>query len=207
MRVIRVLVVLFVLCGIAACAPQTTATRMAPTEMEFAPAAVPQYQVRELSVTVPTSLRVSEANSYYPMADIVWRGDPHGNRHDQVATIVRSAMAFGAAQLHGPKAVDLDVEVTRFHSLTEKTRYSFGGTHSIYFMLTIRDAVSGDIIEGPRQVDASFEAWGGARAIEAERNGNTQKRRITNHLAAVIQRQLGLFPEPRHAVTQTAMLN
>lgn len=207
MNTIKTLMTLVLALGITACATVPTATRNVPLDAKIAPAGPPPYRVNEVSVTVPATLRVSEANVYYPLADIVWRGEPHGNRHDQVATIVRDAMTFGAAQVRGPRAVNLEVEVTRFHSLTEKTRYSFGGTHSIHFVLTIRDAASGAVLEGPRRVDASFDAWGGARAIEAERNGITQKRRITSHLAAVIQRQLGLFPEPRGDAVQTATLN
>ena len=35
----------------------------------------PLYTIADVRVSVPRSLRVSEANVFYPMADIVWRGD------------------------------------------------------------------------------------------------------------------------------------
>ena len=36
----------------------------------------PRYNVVDIRVAVPQHLRVSEANVFYPLADIVWRGDP-----------------------------------------------------------------------------------------------------------------------------------
>ena len=35
-----------------------------------------QYDVQAINVSVPQSLRSSEANSFHPNADIVWRGEP-----------------------------------------------------------------------------------------------------------------------------------
>lgn len=194
MNAIKTLVGLALVLGMAACGAVPTATRNQPLEQSLATPSSPEYSVRNVNVAVPTSLSVSEANAYYPIADIVWRGDSYGDRYQQVANIVRDASVLGASQLRGPRLVNLNIEVQRFHSLTERTRYSFGGTHSIHFVLTVSDAETGEVIDGPRNVDASLDAWGGARAIRAEREGYTQKVRITNHVAAVIQRELGLHP-------------
>ena len=37
------------------------------------------YALHSIRFAVPDDLTVSEANGYYPIADIVWRGDPLGN--------------------------------------------------------------------------------------------------------------------------------
>ena len=149
-----------------------------------------QYDVQAVNVSVPRSLSASEANSFHPNADIVWRGDVAGDRHVQVAAIFNEAMARGTAVMHsGPKVV-VDIEVVRFHCLTEKTRFTVGGVHSLHFMLTVRDAVSGAIIQGPRLVIADVKAAGGARAIAEDRAGLTQRVVVVQRLAEVIRREL-----------------
>jgi len=50
------------------------------------------YNVVDYSVRVPSNLTISEANSYYPVADIVWRGDALGDRHMQVAKIFQDSL-------------------------------------------------------------------------------------------------------------------
>ena len=56
----------------------------------------PDFSVVDVRVIVPETLKVSEANTYKPRADIVWRGDPYGNRYEQVAAIMRAAAACDA---------------------------------------------------------------------------------------------------------------
>lgn len=157
---------------------------------------IAQYAVKEVRVSVPRDLTVSEANLYYPVADIVWRGEPRGDRHAQVQAIVEEAMAKGTRRMHKGPAVVVDVTVRRFHALTEKTRYSFGGVHSIRFDLTVRDAETGRIIEGPRLVVGDVEGAGGKRAIEEEARGLTQRLVIVHNLAHTILRELSLRREP-----------
>ncbi|SLN12963.1 hypothetical protein PSA7680_00231 [Pseudoruegeria aquimaris] len=183
--------------ALSACSTPQVVSRYAPIEGGLAgdSAAVAlrrDYNVVDLRVTVPRDLKVSEANSYYPRADIVWRGDAYGDRYQQVAAIFEEGMTRGAAAFKGSRDVIVDIRVTRFHSLTEKTRYTIGGTHSIKFEMTVRDAKTGEVIEGPRRVSADLDGYGGQRAIEAERAGQTQKVRITDHLAREIQRQLSV---------------
>lgn len=146
--------------------------------------------VEDVIVHVPRSLKVSERNSYYPRGDIVWRGDPLGDRHAQVQAIFESALKRGVQSLHGPVKVDLEVTVKRFHALTEKARYTVGGVHSITFDLAVRDAETGKILVPPRTIRADLEGFGGQQAILAEARGETQKVRITNHLAEVIRQEL-----------------
>ena len=153
-------------------------------------AVLSDVNVIAVNVNVPATLSVSEANRYYPGGDIVWREDPMGNRHEQVQTIVKAALEKGVAGLSGSRDVELDVVVSRFHALTEKARYTVGGVHAIQFTLQVRDAETGVILSGPKKIVADFDALGGRAAIQAEANGNTQKVRITNHLAHVILQEL-----------------
>ncbi len=77
--------------GLSACASVDTATRNAPmdhTATEMA-APAPSFSLAGFDVNVPLTLKVSEANSYYPGGDIVWRGDVYGNRYEQVGALLK----------------------------------------------------------------------------------------------------------------------
>jgi hypothetical protein len=149
-----------------------------------------QYDVEDIRISVPSKLKVSEANMFYPVADIVWRGEPMGNRHAQVMSIFKEAMDRGTYTMNSGRKVLVDIEVTRFHSVTEKTRYTVGGTHSMRFTLTVRDALSGEVIDGPRLVTADAKAAGGAQAVAEEQMGRTQRVVVVERLASVIRSEL-----------------
>jgi hypothetical protein len=144
------------------------------------------YSVRKVVIRVPETLVVSEENRYYPEGDIVWRGDPPGDRHAQVKAIFEVGIGRGAAAMKGKTKVDIDIEVMRFHALTEKARYSVGGLHAITFAITLMDPKTGEPIRPSRIVQADLDGYGGDEAIAADAAGLTQKFRITNHLANVI---------------------
>ncbi len=150
----------------------------------------PQYDVQEVRVTVPRDLVVSEANAYYPLADIVWRGEERGDRYAQVKQIFSEAVGFGTSGMRKGPAVIVEVEVKRFHALTEKTRFTFGGVHSVRFNLTVRDAQTGAILEGPRYVIADVKASGGRKALAEEQAGRSQRVVIIENLSQVIRREL-----------------
>lgn len=150
----------------------------------------PLYDVREVRVTVPRSLVVSEANLFYPVADIVWRGEPIGDRHEQVRQIVTEAFGFGTAGMRTGPGVIVEVQLRRFHALTEKTRFTVGGVHSLRFDLTVRDAATGAILDGPRLVIADVPAAGGRKALEEDRMGRTQRVVIVEHMSQVVRREL-----------------
>ena len=139
---------------------------------------------------VPRSLQVSEANSYYPLGDIVWRGDAYGDRHAQIEAILSDSMGLARAGHRGSVPAVVEIEVKRFHSLTEKTRFSVGGVHSIRFDLTLRDPKTGVALAPTREIRADLKEYGGQRAMEAERQGLTQKLRVTRHLANVLRSEL-----------------
>ncbi|MEL6610133.1 MAG: DUF6778 family protein [Pseudomonadota bacterium] len=178
------------LVSLGACSAYDPATRSAPLETPALVAAQPSFDVTELKINVPKRLTVSEANSYYPRADIVWRGDAMGDRHKQVLAIFADSFQRGTAELEGVQPISVEVEVLRFHAQTEKARYTVGGIHSIKFNLTVRDAQTGQVIVPTRFVNADLPGLGGSAAIAAEAQGQTQKVRITDHLAYVIEQEL-----------------
>jgi hypothetical protein len=178
---------------VSGCATGDTATRNAPTAGVAGVTNVQSltYDVQEVRVSVPETLSVSEANLYFPRGDIVWRGDPQGDRYAQVKAIVEAGLQSGVAQMQpGVVPVVLDVEVTKFHALTEKARYTVGGVHAVQFNVVLRNPETGAAYNAPHLVKADFKAFGGKQALEAEAQGLTQKKRITEHLAQVIQVEL-----------------
>jgi hypothetical protein len=146
------------------------------------------WSLASLVVNVPRSLTVSEdAHLLKPRADIVWRGDPPGDRYVQIEGILRGALEGQLAQMGGSVPVEVQIDVTRFHAQTERVRYTVGGQHEIEFFVTVRHAETGAILSGPRHVDLTFRAYGGQAAIEAEARGETQRVRITQRVAGWAQ--------------------
>ncbi|PTQ74925.1 DUF6778 family protein [Celeribacter persicus] len=171
------------------------------TDYDQAPAAqvARGWNVSSLSVNVPKELTVSEANVYAPNADIVWREDPLGDRHEQVRSIVTVAAKRGVAGLSGRTPVKLTITVHEFHALSDITRYqlSHSGVHNIRFSIAVHDARSGKLLAYEEGVKADLIAFTGQQAREAEKLGLTQKVRITDHIAKVIASWLGTGPDVR----------
>ncbi|WP_299041412.1 DUF6778 family protein [uncultured Tateyamaria sp.] len=170
--------------------PVLPTAQVAPAETAALVAPLTDVRVENVTVRVPRSLSVSEANRYLPKGDIVWRGDPIGDRHAQVAAIFDTAIRRGIEPLDGTVPVSLDIKVLRFHALTEKARYTVGGVHNIGFELSILHPETGALLTEPRIVRADLDAFGGTQALQAEARGLTQKVRITSHLAEVIRQEL-----------------
>ncbi|MEM6939305.1 MAG: DUF6778 family protein [Pseudomonadota bacterium] len=192
---VRNLALSILIVALAACAP---GPRNAPDTLAFAsidaPDAAtpaPSYSVRAITVDVPLSLRISEANTYYPFADIVWRGDPMGDRRRQLKAIFETAFSRGTQSMRGGQEIILDVRLKRFHALSDRVRLSVGGAHHIVFDLALRDAETGILIAPAREVNVRLKALGGMQAVRAERRGQTQKVRIIGFLARLIQQELG----------------
>lgn len=171
----------------------------------IAPISDTPLTVEKIEIAVPKSLEVSEANKYLPQGDIVWRGDPMGDRHEQVRKIFEEAFSRGTAGLDGGTPVSIYAHVVRFHALTEKARYSVGGVHVITFGLAVRNLETGEFIGEPYIVRADLDAFGGALAVRADARGETQKVRITEHLSQVIRQELTRpegFRNPRLGIIQ-----
>ncbi len=176
-------------------APQAmsfAATEAVPASLSVeAPAAVDtSYRLASFEVRVPKDLTVSEANLYYPLADIVWRGDAYGNRKEQVASFFQNSLEKARGLPGEGRAVKAEITLKRFHALTEKTRYTVGGVHNIVFLMTLTDAQTGQVLVRDREVTADLKGFGGRRAMEAERQGLTQRVRIQHHLDRVIQAEV-----------------
>lgn len=169
--------------GLSACASPNTSTAVSPELVALSA----NWRLVDVRVNVPSDLSVSEANRYYPGADIVWRGDPFGDRRAQVAKIVDDGMTRGLVHLRGKQPVIFDVTLSRFHSLTEKARNSIGGVHNIIYTMSVIDARSGKPLHSPIVKEIGLEAFGGNEAYKAEREGQTQKVRIQNYLAGLMR--------------------
>ncbi|MEP3844953.1 MAG: DUF6778 family protein [Paracoccaceae bacterium] len=148
------------------------------------------FRVKSVLVYIGQDIVVSERESFYPGGDIVWRGDPQGDRVQQVKDIFKTAFTQGSKGLNGPRNIVLQVDVRRFHSLTDKARIAVGGVHSITFALQKRDAITGEAVGKGKLIRADLKALGGDDALAAARLGLTQKVRITDHLADVIRTEL-----------------
>ncbi len=184
MKLTRIFAVLTLVASVSACAAVETATRAAPLEADIVRSTSLSFNVQDLSISVPRSLRVSEANLFVPGGDIVWREDPIGDRHTQVATIFEAGLRKGLSGMtEGVVPVRVEIEVTRFHALSEKARYTVGANHAVQFKMRLVNPETGIAYTEPRLFKADFKAYGGSKAIEAERAGLTQKVRITDRIA------------------------
>lgn len=199
MKVIHTILAVGLALGLTACGSADVASRNAPinSDVPFATASgqnqvvlAAQYNVTEIRIDVPRTLTVSEANLFAPIADIVWRGEAPGDRYNQIHAIFMDAFGAGTATMTSGPAVIVEATVKRFHSLSDKTRYTFGGWHNMQFDLTVRDAQTGAILDGPRFVKVDIEASGGSAAIEEERAGRTQRVVVVEALQATIRREL-----------------
>lgn len=200
MKAVRLILAIGLAAGLSACGGTDLASRNAPlnADMPYAATSVAQkriiltaqYDVREIRITVPRTLKVSEANMFYPLADIVWRGEPRGDRYAQVQSIFTDAFGMGTARMKSGPAVIVEATVKRFHGVTEKTRYTVGGVFNMEFDLTVRDAETGAILEGPRFVEVNAPASGGSAAIQEEQAGRTQRVVVIEALREGIRREL-----------------
>jgi len=148
------------------------------------------YDLRAFNFDARPGLIVSEREVYYPTADIVWRGDPLGPRIAQIGDMFREAADRNRAVLFGSTPIAVDVTLIRFHGVTNRTRYSVGGIYNVIFDLTVRDAVTGEVIEPTRRVVGNLDAPGGERAVRLEEGGQTQKVRVTDFLTSLLRAQL-----------------
>ncbi|WP_112312431.1 DUF6778 family protein [Pseudogemmobacter bohemicus] len=163
------------------------------------------WRVAKVEVVVPNSLTVSEKNSYMPNADIVWHGDPTGDRRAQVAAIFRDAIGKGTAGLRGKQPVTLRVVVTQFHALTPKARGMGGnvGVHDIRFDARIYDGRSGEPLTDNFPIKADIAALVGQNAADADARGFTQKVEISEHLETVFRNWLGGYgDDPRNSFSR-----
>ncbi len=157
------------------------------------------WNVADIDVLVPETLMVSEADSYAPEADILWKGEPLGNRYQQVDSIITEAAARGSAGLTGSRPVRLNIVVSQFHAMTDRARarLSNSGVHNIAFTIQVVDTGTGEALTPVDSVQADLEAYSGETARKAVQLGQTQKVRITGHVGKVIAGWLAAGPDQR----------
>lgn len=147
------------------------------------------YRVTEVDVTVPPELTVSEANGIKPRADILWQEEPLGDRYAQVDAILTEAIEQGVAGMDGTRAVKIEAVVTRFHALTKRTRYTYGGDHEIWMVMSVRDAETGELLEPGRLI--GFDSWVSPdQALADEAQGIFQRDEITALVSDMIRNDL-----------------
>jgi hypothetical protein len=190
MRSFRFTVIALAALGLSGCMMSDPPSRGGLGAPSLAAQQISGYNVTRVNVLVPRSLVVSEENTYKPAADIVWHGEAAGNRFAQVEKLMRDGITAGAGAFRAGRAVTVDVQVARFHALTQKTRDSFGGKHELIYALTLRDAATGEVLLLEPRVNATVRAAGGAAAQAEESVGRTQAVVIREALAASIQKEL-----------------
>lgn len=188
---IAALVAVLLLSG---CAGTFTTDFPAPVD----PAVSREWRVAGVRVGVPEARTVSEDNLLVPAADIVWHGEGKGDRKAQVAAILREGMAQGAAGLTGTRPVILYASVRRFHGVTPVAiNRAPGAVHDITYTLWAIDAQTGRTIAGPARVEADMLAYTQTRAVLSAIDGETERARLVDHIAAVTAGWLGTGPDPR----------
>lgn len=196
MKITRILASLTLVAGLSACDSNDLASRGVPAPAAFenhtAMSGASDWVLSDVQVHVPHTLPTTEADVYYPRADLVWHGDPAGDRYAQVEALIDRGLTAGAAALNGTRPVIVEVTVRRFHSVTPKTRNSVGGVHNILFDMQVLDAATGQPLTMKQTHAVDVKAYGGRKALVAERQGYNQKVRIMGHLQQWFQQQFGI---------------
>jgi hypothetical protein len=166
------------------------------------PAVTRGWTVQQVISTVPEYLTVSNDNTYAPNADIVWHGDPYGDRKEQVAAILKEAVTAASSPLKGPRGVAISTQMLHFHGVTPiATNRAPGAVHNIAFRIQVFDARTREPLTGAATIDADLEANVGASAVTAAVAGQTERIRIVDHLTRVVQGWLGIGPDQRRTFT------
>jgi hypothetical protein len=159
-----------VIAGLQACMPADMASRNRMLDIPaLQPGQVaPAFDATALQVSVPASLAVSERDGIYPTTDIVWRGEPLGDRHGQVEALFAEAGAAALATTQPGVPAVVAITVERFHGVTEQTRALVGGVYNVVFTMTLTDPVTGAVLTDPRRVTANLEAPAGFAGSERD---------------------------------------
>ncbi len=151
-----------------------------------------------IDVVVPNRLTVSNENVFAPKADIVWHGDPAGDRKDQVKRILEDATRNAVRYLDGSVPIRVELELEQFHALSDRARLvAPSAVHNLRFKIRVFDARTGRKLVPSDSIRADFPAYTRSQALRAERQGLTQKVRITRHLESVLKGWFSQGPDPR----------
>lgn len=152
---------------------------------------VAAWSLGDVQVEISNKLTVTQSPSrrYPPITELVWYGDPPGDRKAQVVALMSDAVRAGAADaLVGSQPVTIALNITEFHAMTPRARATELqlGVHEIMFDISVVDA-SGAVIASETGVRADLQAYSGASALQAEQLGQGQKIRIQSRVAQVIR--------------------
>jgi len=157
-----------------------------------------EWRVVDVVTVVPDSLSVSNDNTYAPMADIVWHGEPFGDRRAQVAAILDEGLTVGTRDLRGARPVTMTARVLTFHGVTPSAvARAPAAVHNIRYVLRVFDAQTGEPLIENQTISADLEANVGTAAIAAAINRESQRQRVVAHIAAVTRGWLGIGPDQR----------
>lgn len=162
-----------------------------------------RYRVSRIDIAVPRELRVSESEkSLMPDADIVWKGDPPGDRYAQIEAILRDGAERGVQALHGSTPAVLRITLRRFHALNNAARYfapDGAGVYTIRFDAGLFLARSGTPILPMQRIDADFPARTSTGAQEEDEQGISQRSLIEEQIARTLAGWLGTGPDNRNS--------
>lgn len=152
---------------------------------------VAAWSLGDVEVKVSDALTVTRSPSrrYPPTTELVWYGDPPGDRKAQVEALMADAVRAGAADaLIGSQPVTIKLHITEFHAMTPRARATELqlGVHEIMFDISVIDS-SGATVASETGVRADLQAFSGASALQAEQLGQGQKIRIQSRVAQVIR--------------------
>ena len=152
---------------------------------------VAAWSLGDVQVEISNKLTVTQSPSrrYPPITELVWYGDPPGDRKAQVVALMSDAVRAGAADaLVGSQPVTIALNITEFHAMTPRARATELqlGVHEIMFDISVVDA-SGAVIASETGVRADLQAYSGASALQAEQLGQGQKIQIQSRVAQVIR--------------------
>ena len=156
------------------------------------------WNVTNVITVASEDLTVSTVNTMAPNADIVWHGDPPGNRRTQVAQILKEGIESGTAELNGPRNVTVSASLRHFHSVTPfAVANAPAAVHNIRYVIQVFDNNTGQPLTEAQTISADLEAFVGASAVTAALQGETQRVRIVRHLGHVTRGWLGTGPDQR----------
>lgn len=166
------------------------------------PALTRTWLLDDVIVTAPDDLRVNENNTYAPSGDIVWHGEPYGDRRAQVAKIVEEGIRAGASDLGGAIPVVIVARVEQFHAVTPAAvARAPSAVHNIDYVIQVLDARDAQPLTAQQNIEADLEAYTGNAAIAAAVSGQSQRVRIVDHIARVTRGWLGFGPDQRRSFT------
>jgi hypothetical protein len=166
------------------------------------PSVTREWQVAEVNFAVPPGLSLGSPSVMAPDADIVWFGEPPGDRREQVDAIMTEAITRGTERLQGQRPVIINASLIRFHAVTPlAVSQAPEAVHDIAFRVEVLDAGNGARLTQAMRIDASLPALTGAAAVIANDQGQSQKVRITDYVAATTAAWLGVAPDNRRSFT------